>query len=160
MATLEDRAPPPARLETLPEGLLLGPRGDAPRVQLPPFKNTVVRRRPAVFIEILAATQMAGRFSKPNISVLPGGVPPLGLYLAYAHGLGSISKRHSLPPFDGSYLAISPDNSETRAMVNRMLNGSRIKEMLDFVQTRPNISKDIDRVLAKEKLSLKQVSAF
>lgn len=64
-----------------------------------------------------------------NISGVPNGIWPLALYLSYAAGIGAA-------PFDGNYLAVTPDEPAVRLLLNETLRWPHV-EVDDF--DRPTI---------------------
>ena len=80
---------------------------------------------PAAFIPLLLGERLSsgGPFAPPKGALgTPQMVPPLDLYLTYAHAVGLAHPKRALPPFDGaSCLAVAPDTPTTRKLVSAAL---------------------------------------
>lgn len=63
-------------------------------------------------------------------SAIPGAIPSLPLWLTYSYLLQSIT---ATPPYDGTYLAVTPDNPDVRRMMNSIMNASVLNDAMSKI---------------------------
>ena len=92
------------------------------------YLTAVETLSPIGFAEALASSRgqaddieaALAEFNGTNLTGVPNAIFPLALYLAYA-------ANESLAPFDGTFLAVTPDTDEVRALLNESLHWPRDK---------------------------------
>ena len=89
-------------------------------------ENALLTLAPQHLTPLFLNTKLSDQeIKRLNISIpVPGWIPPLWMYLAYANGLPSNGtlRQFKLPPYDGSIFAVCPDTAEARNLIEPLLN--------------------------------------
>eukprot|EP00966_Prymnesium_polylepis_P314233 7261617-Prymnesium_polylepis.1 len=80
---------------------------------------------PQSFLPLFVSNFVSGALAQSDLPP-PTGIPPLGLYLGYAHYAGMLPTGKLVAPFDGTYLAVTATDpartAEAAALIDTIVN--------------------------------------